>query len=118
MRMSYHIREIRLDHALRLCVKSWKECNARFSDHTIHSDPDWIAEHFKHSGSTVSNLEHLDFAAPPWSYPRPTNKENVRIYFLKTGEAIVGVVPFVLDRHELMCRLGEFQVAKFPMRIL
>ena len=116
--MSYDIREIRLDHALSLCLKSWKECNARFPDHTIHCDPDWIAEHFKHSGNTVSTLEQLDFAAPPLAYPRATNKENVRIYFLEKGQEIVGVVPFVLDQQQLICGLGEFQVAKFPMRIL
>lgn len=115
--MSYDIREIPLDHALSLCVKSWKECNARFPERTIHCDPDWIAEHFKHSGSTVSNLEQLDFAVP-WGYPRATNKENVRIYFLEKGEDIVGVVPFVLDQQQLLCGLGEFQVAKFPMRTL
>ena len=115
--MSYDIREIQLDHALSLCVKNWKECNARFPEHTIHCDPDWIAEHFKHSGSTVSNLEQLDFAAP-WVYPKATNKENVRIYFLEKGVEIVGVVPFVLDQQQLMCGLGEFQVAKFPMRTL
>ncbi len=80
--MSYDIREIRLDHALSLCVKSWKERNARFPEHTIHCDPDWIAEHFKHSGSTVSDLEQLDFAAP-WVYPRATNKENVPVVFTR-----------------------------------
>ncbi len=103
--MSYDIRETQLDHALSLCVKSWKECNARFPEHTIQCDPDWIAEHFKHSGSTVSNLEQLDFAAP-WVYPRATNKENVRIYFLEKGGEIVGAVPFVLDQRQLMCGLG------------
>jgi hypothetical protein len=115
--MSYAIRETQLDHALSLCVKSWKECNARFPEHTIQCDPDWIAEHFKHSGSTVSNLEQLDFAAP-WVYPRATNKENVRIYFLEKGGEIVGAVPFVLDQQQLMCGLGAFQVVKFPIRTL
>jgi hypothetical protein len=116
--MSYDIREIRLDHALSLCVKSWKECNARFPDHTIHCDPDWIAEHFKHSESAISNLEQLDLVDQPRAHLKATNKENVRIYFLEKGQEIVGVVPFVLDQQELICGLGEFQVAKFPMRIM
>ena len=116
--MSYDIREIQLDHALSLCVKRWKECNARFPDNTIHCDPDWIAEHFNHSGSTVTNLEQFDLPAQPRAHPRVTNKENVRIYFLEKGQEIVGVVPFVLDQQRLVCGLGEFQMAKFPMRIL
>jgi hypothetical protein len=116
--MSYVIREIRLDQVLNQCSASWKECNARFSDYTIHSDPDWIAEHFKHSGSTVSDLDQLDFAEPPWVQPKATNKENVRTYLLERGEDIVGVVPFVLDQQQLICGLGEFRLAKFPMRIL
>ena len=115
--MSYDIREIRLDHALSLCLKSWKECNARFPNHTLHSDPDWIAEHFKHSGSTVSDLHQLDFAEPG-AHPKSRNKENVRIYLLEKGEEIVGVVPFVLDQQQLICGLGGFQVAKFPLRVL
>ena len=31
---------------------------------------------------------------------------------------MVGVVPFALDKQQLVCGLGEFQAAKFPMRIL
>ena len=71
-----------------------KECNNRFRDHTIHCDPDWIEEHFKRE------------------------KSNVRIFFLEQGEEVVGAVPFVLHREELLCQLGEFTVAKFPMQVL
>jgi GNAT acetyltransferase-like protein len=115
--MSYGIHEIRLEDALRLCVKEWKECNARFPDHSLHNDPEWIAEHFKHSGSTISDLDQLDFAEP-WAHPKTRNKENVRIYLLAKDDEIVGVVPFALDKQQLACGLGQFQVAKFPMRIL
>jgi hypothetical protein len=115
--MSYGIRETPLDHALSLCVKSWKECNARFPNHTLHSNPDWIAEHVKHSGSTVSDLDQLDFAEP-CEHPKATNTRNVRVYFLEKEKEIVGVVPFVLDQKQLICGLGDFKVARFPMRIL
>jgi GNAT acetyltransferase-like protein/PilZ domain-containing protein len=89
-----HIREIRLDQDLRAFRKSWKECNSRFHDHTIHCDPDWIEEHFKRQ------------------------KENVRIYFLESERQVIGAVPFVLSQEPLPCRLGEPIVAKFPLRIL
>ena len=116
-RMSYDIHELQLDRALSQCLKSWQKCNARFPQHTIQSDPDWIAEHFKHSGSVVSNLEQLDFGMP-LPLQQAANKENVRAYFLQNSEEIVGVVPFLLDEQHLICGLGEFEVAKFPMRTL
>ena len=86
--MSFDIHEIPLDCALSQRLKSWKECNARFLQHTIQSDPDWIAEHFKHAGSVVSNLEQLDFGMP-WSFPKDANKKNLRVYFLQKGSEIV-----------------------------
>jgi len=116
--MSYRIREVQLDHALSFCSQSWKECNARVPDHTIHCDPDWISEHFKHSGNYVSDLDQLDFAEPPGGPPRPTSKEKVRIYLMEKGKEVIGVVPYVLDQRQLICGLGEFKVAKFPMRVL
>ena len=116
--VSYEIREVGLDQALRLCAESWKECNARVADLPIHYDPEWIAEHFKQGGKTVSDLDQLEFAEPPWNSPRATNKENVRAFVMAEGQEVAGVVPFVLDEQELICGLGEFRVAKFPMKIL
>jgi len=115
--VSFDIHEIPLDCALSQYLKSWKECNARFPQHTIQCDPDWIAEHFKHAGSVVSNLEQLDFGMP-WSFPKDANKKNVRVYFLQKGSETVGVVPFLLDEQHLICGLGELEVVKFPMRTL
>ena len=68
--MSYGIHEIRLEDALHLRSTEWKECNSHFPDHSLHSDPEWIAEHFRHSGSTISDLDQLDFAEP-WARPEP-----------------------------------------------
>jgi hypothetical protein len=83
-----------LDHDFRGVVESWKECNSRFADHTIHCDPDWIEEHFK------------------------KEKKNVRVFFLEKGKEIVGAVPFVLNQQHLVCQLGQVPVARFPMRVL
>jgi len=90
---SCHVRAI-LDHDLRGIVKSWKECNSHFSDHTIYCDPDWVEEHFKRE------------------------KENVHIFFLEKGKEIVGAVPFVLAPQHLVCQLSEVTLARFPMRVL
>ena len=89
----FSIREIQLDHGLSEITKRWKECNSHFPDHTIECNPDWIEEHFKRE------------------------KDRVRIFLLESDDAVIGAVPCVLDQ-ELACNLGEFTVAKFPMRIL
>ena len=116
--MSYGVREVQLDHALRFCAQRWKECNTNALDYTLHCNPDWISEHFKHSGSAVSDLDQLDFAEPTWGNPSPTSKENVRIYLIENDKEIVGVVPYVFDQTQLVCGIGEFKLAKFPMRVL
>jgi Acetyltransferase (GNAT) domain/PilZ domain len=89
----FSIREIRFDRGWTEVADRWKECNSHFPDHTLECNPDWIEEHFKHE------------------------KDRVRIFLLEGGDAVVGAVPCVLDQ-ELACNLGEFTVAKFPMRIL
>jgi len=114
----YGIHEVRLDQALSSYLQTWKECNARVMDQTLHSDPDWISEHFKHSGNVVSDLDQLDFSEPPRCPPKPTKKENVGIYLIEDGKEIVGVVPYVTDRRQLICGLGNFTVAKFPLRVV
>jgi hypothetical protein len=91
---SRQIREIRLDQVSSDFKKSWKEYNSRFSCHTIHLDPDWIEEHFKH------------------------DQKNVRIFFFEQSGVIAGAVPFVLSQERLICQLGEFTIAKLPMSIL
>jgi hypothetical protein len=90
----FRIREIRLNEDLKDVVQSWKECNSLFHDHSIHCDPDWIAQHFKRE------------------------RENVHIYLLEKGRQIVGAVPFALYRQPLLCQLGDSIVAKLPMRVL
>jgi len=89
----FSIREIRLDRGLTEVADWWKECNSHFPDHPLDCNPDWIEEHFKQE------------------------KDRVRIFLLERDDAVVGAVPCVLDQ-ELACNLGEFTVAKFPMRIL
>jgi len=88
------IREVRLDQDWQSFSNGWRECNRRFSDHTIHCDPDWIEQRFRQQ------------------------KRNVRIYFVEDDRQIVGAVPFVLSYKPLLCKLGESIVAKFPMRML
>lgn len=91
---SYQIREVRFDADWNRVVKSWTECHRQFPGHTLHSDPEWIEERFKHE------------------------KEKVRIFLLEKGDQIVGAVPFVLNSEQLACELGEFALAKFPVRVL
>lgn len=79
-----------LNHA----AKSWTESHRQFPDRTLHTDPEWIEQRFAHE------------------------KENVRIFLLAKGHEIVGAVPFLLKREQLVCELGETALAKFPMRIL
>jgi hypothetical protein len=91
---SYRIREVRFDDDLNWVVRGWKECHRRFPARTLHSDPEWIEERFKHE------------------------IENVRIFLLEKDDEIVGAVPFVLSREQLVCELGEFALTKLPLRVL
>ena len=91
---AYHIREVRSDADFNRVVKRWTEFHRQFPGHTLHGDPEWIEQRFKHE------------------------KENVRIFLLEKGDEIVDAVPFVLKREQLACELGEFTLAKFPMRVL
>jgi hypothetical protein len=91
---SCRIREIRLNEDLKGVVQSWKNCNSSFQDHSIHCDPDWMAQHFK------------------------GESKNVHIYLLEKGREILGAVPFALYEQPLLCRLGDSVVAKFPIRVL
>jgi hypothetical protein len=91
---SYHIREVRFNADLNRFVKSWTECHRQFPGRRLYCDPEWIEERFKHE------------------------KENVRIFLLEAGDEVIGAVPFVLDYEQLVCELGEFVLAKFPVRLL
>jgi hypothetical protein len=91
---SYHIREVRFDADLDRVEKSWTECHPQFPGRTLHPDSGEVEQRFKHE------------------------KENVGIFLLEKGDEIVGAVPFVLNREPLACALGEFDLAKFPMRVL
>jgi hypothetical protein len=91
---SYHIREVRSDADFSRVVISWTEFHRQFPGHTLHGDPEWIEQRFKRE------------------------KEKVRIFLLEKGDQIVGAVPFVLDCEQLTCELGEFALAKFPVRVL
>jgi hypothetical protein len=91
---SYQILEVRFDADLNRVVKEWTECHRQFPGHTLHGDPEWMEQRFKHE------------------------KEKLRIFLLEKGDQIVGAVPFVLNREQLACELGEFALAKFPLRIL
>jgi hypothetical protein len=90
----YHTPEFGLMADLNRVVKSWTESHRRFPDRTLHTDPEWIERRFAHE------------------------KENVRILLQENGDEIVGAVPFLLKREQLACELGEFALARFPMRIL
>jgi CelD/BcsL family acetyltransferase involved in cellulose biosynthesis len=89
---SYHIREVRFDADWDRVVKNWTECHRQFPGRTLHCDPEWIEQRFKH--------------------------ENVRIFLLEKDDEIVGAVPFVLNREQLVCELGEFALTKLPLRVL
>lgn len=90
---SYHIREVRFDAELNRVVESWTECHRQFPGRTLHCDPEWIEQGFRHE------------------------KKDVRIFLLEKDDEIVGAVPFVLNR-ELVCALAEVALVKFPMRVL
>jgi Acetyltransferase (GNAT) domain/PilZ domain len=89
-----NIQEGRLDQDLAPFLDAWRECNRRFPEHTIHSDPDWLQERFKNE------------------------KQNVRLYFLRSGSHIAGAVQFFLSRWSLPCKIANFIVARFPLRVL
>jgi hypothetical protein len=91
---SHQIREFRLNADLDRFVKSWTECHRQFPGHRLHCDPEWIEERFKHE------------------------KENVRIFLLEKGDQVIGAVPFLLNYEKLVCKLGEFALAKLPVRLL
>jgi hypothetical protein len=91
---SYQILEVRFDADLNRVVKRWRECHRQFPGHTLRGEPEWIEQRFRHE------------------------KENVRIFLLEKGDQIVGAAPFVLHCQQLACELGEFVLAKFPMRVL
>jgi GNAT acetyltransferase-like protein len=90
----YFIREMSLDQDLSSVLESWKQCNLRFYDHTIHCDPDWLREQFKNE------------------------RANVHVYCCEKDGTIVGAVPFLYGKQPLLCQLGDLTVAKFPLRVL
>ncbi len=91
---AYQIREVRFDADLNRVDKSWTEYHRQLPGRTLHGDPEWDKPRFKHQ------------------------KENAGIFLLEKSDEIVGAVPFVLNREQLVCALGEFELAKFPMRVL
>ncbi len=91
---SYQILEVQFDADLNRVVERWTECHRQFPDHTLQGDPEWIEQRFEHE------------------------KEKVRIFLLEKDDQIVGAVPFGLNCEQLRCELGEFALAKFPMRVL
>jgi len=90
----YNIRDVRFDADLNRFVKSWTECHRQFPGRTLDGDPEWIEERFQ------------------------DEKENVRVLLLEKGNEVIGAVPFVLNCGQLVCSLGEFALAKFPMHFL
>jgi Acetyltransferase (GNAT) domain/PilZ domain len=91
---AHHVREVRLNADLDRFVKTWTACHRQFPGHRLHCDPEWIEERFKHE------------------------KENVRIFLMEKGGEVVGAVPFVLNYEQLVCKLEEFTLVKFPVRLL
>src|ERR1700678_1712761 len=91
---SYSVREVRFNDEISRFLKPWIECHRRFPGHTLHSDPEWIAQRFKHE------------------------KENVRVFLVEKAGEIVGAVPFVLNREPLVCELGQFALSRIPLRTL
>jgi GNAT acetyltransferase-like protein/PilZ domain-containing protein len=91
---SYNIRELHFDAELNRSLKSWAEWQRQIQDHTLYGDLEWIAQRFQHE------------------------KENIRLFLLEKGNEIVGVVPFVLNREQPVCELGQYALATIPMRTL
>jgi hypothetical protein len=91
---SYQILQVRFDAGFNRVANRWTECHRQFRGHTLHGDPEWIEQRFKHE------------------------QEKLRVFLLEKGDQIVGAVPFVLNCEQLTCELGEFALAKFPMRVL
>lgn len=87
------IHEARLNEDVSALLDGWNACNANWFDHTIFCDPDWMQQQYK-------------------------NKlEAVHVYWFGRKAAISGVVPFVMLRQPLLCQLGDFVAAKFPLRV-
>lgn len=91
---NYHVNEVRCDADLDKFLRMSAEGHLRFPCHTLRGDPEWIAQRFNN------------------------DRENTRIFLLQKGDEIVGGVAFVLTSERLPCELGEYYVAKFPMRVL
>jgi hypothetical protein len=91
---SYQIRKVRLDTDQMWVIKSWTEFHRKFPGHTLNGDPEWLEQRFQHE------------------------KEKVHAFLLEKGNQVCGAVPFVLNGEQLTCELGEFALAKFPMRVL
>jgi glucosyl-dolichyl phosphate glucuronosyltransferase len=90
---AYEIREVRMDQDLSAIISGWKECNARFADHTIVCDPKWLQQRYK--------LEEA----------------NILVHLLERNETIAGAVPLELYRHRLACQLGDLTVARIPLKM-
>jgi hypothetical protein len=91
---AYQIREVRLDQDLSGILPGWNQCNARFHDHTIHCDPEWLQEQFKRE------------------------KTNILVYLFESEAEIMGAVPVAFSHQPLICQFGDFVVGRFPLRVL
>lgn len=90
----YSIRKVSLDQDLNGLLDSWRRCNSGFHDHTIHCDPDWLQAHY-----------HRQL-------------QDVHAYLCERDGIMVGAVPFLSAKQPLLCQLGDFPVAKLPLRVL
>lgn len=77
-----------LDEHLDTLLERWRKSNEEFGDHTLHCDPDWLAEQYK------------------------AEKPNVRAFFLTQGDSVRGVVPGYVSMQPLLCQVGDVVVAK------
>jgi len=89
----YVIREVRLDQDFSAILSSWKDCNARFADHTIVCDPEWL--------QARSKLEKVD----------------IRAYLFEKDRQILGAVALEFYHHRLDCKLGDLIVLKVPLNM-
>lgn len=85
--------KVRFGQGLSSILPAWKECEARFTDHTIFCDPEWLQERI--------NEEDAD----------------IRAYLISNGSEISGAVAFELYIKQLICRLGYFDLGNIPLKV-
>lgn len=92
-KQEYQLNEVRFGQDLSSLLPAWKKCAARFTDHTIFCDPEWLQERIKNDNA------------------------NIRTFLLSKDGEVNGAVAFEFQIKTLICRLGYYSVANLPLKV-